>query len=103
MSQRQLRRRVLRFRVTDDELALLRQRAHECGCTLSAFVRQSSLGSVPRERLRVNERDALHQLARVGNNLNQLARHANATRRVELSRRLAEVLAEVVRTIRRLV
>ena len=102
MSQRQLRRRVLRFRVSDAEMECLDERAHECGLTLSAFVRQTSLGAVPRARPGVAQRDAIHQLARIGNNLNQLARHANATRRVELSRRLAEVLDEVKQAIGRL-
>ena len=102
MSHRQLRHRTLSFRVTDDEMALLRARARECGCTLSAFARGSSLGAVPRARPNALERDAVHQLARIGNNLNQLARHANGTRRIELSRRLDEVLATVEQAVERL-
>ena len=102
MTQRELRCRVLRFRVTDAEMERLSERAHDCGLTLSAFVRQVSLGAVPRTRPHAVQRDAIYQLARVGSNLNQLARHANATHRVELSRRLAEVLAEVKQAIERL-
>ena len=102
MSRDKRRHHVVCLRANDDELRRLEDLARQCGLPRSRFIRDAALGVRLRTRLRVNERDAIHQLARVGSNLNQLARHANATRRVELSRRLAEVLDEVVRAIRRL-
>ena len=102
MSKDQRRHHVVCLRANDDELHRLEDLARQCGLPRSRFIRDAALGVRLRTRLRVNERDAIHQLARAGNNLNQLTRHANATRRVELSRRLAEVLEEVVRAIRRL-
>ena len=65
-------------------------------------MREVALGSVPRARPRRIEQQAIHQLARIGNNLNQIAHVANASRRVELSERLARVLAEVMAAVRRL-
>jgi hypothetical protein len=49
------------------------------------------------------EQDAVYHLARLGNNLNQLTRTANALGRVELAGRLDEVLREILRAIGRLV
>ena len=102
MSSRRHRLKFMSFRVNDDEARLIEERAHECGLARSRFLREAALGNTLRARPKALDRRAIHQLARIGNNLNQLSRHANATRRIELSRRLAEVLDEVDRTIRRL-
>lgn len=102
MSDPQYRRKFMSFRVNDDEARRIEERAHDCALPRSRFLRDAALGVALRARPHVLERDAIHQLARIGNNLNQLARHANATQRVELSRRLAEVLDEVKQAIGRL-
>lgn len=93
---------ILPVRVSPGERRRLKERAHFCGLPLSTYVRQTALGARPRQRRRRLEQDAIHQLARVGNNLNQLTRSANAMGRVELSNRLDEVLREILRTIARL-
>lgn len=93
---------VLKVRLSPGEHRVLLERAGECGKGTSTYVREVALGSVPRARPRRIEQQVVHQLARLGNNLNQLARAANATRRVELSQRLAQVLAEIETAIRRL-
>jgi hypothetical protein len=49
------------------------------------------------------EREVVYHLARIGNNLNQLTRAANALRRVELSSRLELTLAELRAALRRVV
>jgi hypothetical protein len=66
----------------------------------SRCVRQAALGA--RFSGRVDD-EAVRQLARVGNNLNQLAKLANAQQRVELSRRLGEVLEQVEQALGRFV
>ncbi len=94
--------RAILVRVSPEERHLIRERASACERGASTYLRDLALGhepKVPRGRI---EQKAVYHLARIGNNLNQLARHANASRRVELSRRLDEVLAELLDAIRRL-
>lgn len=90
---------VKSVRFSPEEWKAVLERAHEVALSPARFLREAALGK--RLAPRVNSH-AIHQLARVGNNLNQLARAANATRRVELSRRLAQVLNEVEEAIREL-
>ncbi len=102
MAERLHRTRVLSVRLNEAEWQTLDERADLCGIALSAYVRDTALGKTLRQRPHRVERQAIYHLGRIGNNLNQLARHANAARRVELSRRLDEVLAELLTAIRRL-
>ena len=81
---------------------MLLERAAECGKGISTYMREVALGSVPRARPRRVEQQAIHQLARIGNNLNQLAYVANATGRLDDTRRLHEVLDNLLETIRHL-
>lgn len=96
------RTKMVKVRVSSGELHVIAERAEECGKGTSTYMREVALGSVPRARPRRVEQQAIHQLARIGNNLNQLARAANASRRVELTERLAQVLSEVEAAVRRL-
>ena len=93
---------IVKVRVSVGEHRVILERAKECGKGTSTYMREVALGSVPRARPRRIEMHAIHQLARIGNNLNQLARVANTLRRVDLSQRLAQVLAEVEAAVRRL-
>ena len=102
MSAPRHRLKFMSFRVNEDEAQRIEERARECGLARSRFLREAALGTKLRARPKALERRAIHPLARIGNNLNQLARHANGARRVELSRRLAEVLATVERAADRL-
>ncbi len=65
----------LKLRVTAQEKAAFEFTAAEAGMSLSDFVRQRLLGG--RLRRTAEERDTVRQLARIGANLNQLARWAN--------------------------
>ena len=93
------RTEMMCVRLFPEERDHLKQRAADCGRPLSTYVREVALGATPRARPHRIEREAVHHLARVGNNLNQLARAANAKGRVELSQRLDEVLGEVIGAI----
>ncbi|MCP3959291.1 MAG: MobC family plasmid mobilization relaxosome protein [bacterium] len=93
---------MIKVRVSSGEHRVLLERARECGQGTSTYMREVALGSVPRARPRRIEQQAVNQLARIGNNLNQLARAANTSRQVELTQRLGEVLAEVEAAVRRL-
>jgi hypothetical protein len=70
------RRHTIRF--TPAEWDLINDRAHSCGLSFGTYLRQVGLGSIPRERRNVAQRQVRFQLLRVGNNLNQIARHLNS-------------------------
>jgi Mobilization protein NikA len=89
---------AFRVRLTAAERARLDAKAAEAGCTLSRLIRAAVLGyRLPSPPI---VREAMNELHRVGGNLNQIARHANATG--ELADDLDEALAEVMRAVERL-
>ena len=69
------RDRVIRFRVTPEEKAAIEEKASAQSQTLTDFLRQRALNY--RLRTSQDEKERVRQLARIGNNLNQLARWAN--------------------------
>ena len=86
-------------RFAPEEWAKIQTRAAELRLPPSTYFRQTSLGY--RLSGRINAR-AIAELGRIGNNLNQLTRVANATGRIDLTRRLDFVLLELTEAIRRL-
>ena len=64
--------RTIRFH--DEEWEQLLERARACGLQRGRYIRETALGAVPRG---LGDKQLLHQLARIGNNLNQLAKCAN--------------------------
>ena len=69
------RDRVIRFRVSPEEKAAIVEKASVQSQTLADFLRQRALNY--RLRKSQDEKERIRQLARIGNNLNQLARWAN--------------------------
>lgn len=65
-------------RFTETEWNFIRERAQLCGKSFGAYLRESGLGAVPRQKAGAVEEKVLYHLARVGNNLNQIARKANS-------------------------
>jgi hypothetical protein len=90
------------FRVAPPDKAAIRRRALACGLTLSSYLRQIALGTIPRARPSQVQLEAIYHLARIGNNLNQLTKAAHERRIYVLSRRLDETLTAVERAIREL-
>ncbi len=86
-------------RFAPEEWDKIRVRAAEVRLPPSTYVRQTSLGY--RLSGRINSR-AIYELGRIGNNLNQLTRVANATGRIGQTERLRTVLYEITEAIRRL-
>jgi hypothetical protein len=70
-----IRSHWLKLRVTPEEKTAFEFAAAENGMSLSDFVRQRLMGG--RLRRTAEERESIRQLARIGANLNQLARWAN--------------------------
>lgn len=89
---------AFRVRLTAAERARLDAKAAAAGCSLSRLIRAAALGyRLPSPPI---VREAMNELHRVGGNLNQIARHANATG--ERADDLDETLAEVMRAVGRL-
>ena len=86
-------------RFAPEEWDKIRARAAEVRLPPSTYVRQTVLGY--RLSGRINAR-AITDLGRIGNNLNQLTRVANATGRIDETMRLETVLYDLTEAIRRL-
>lgn len=67
-------RKATSIRLSDDELAVLRDRAAQCGMTPSAWCRMVSLDQVPRC---TSDQETVRQLRLIGHNLNQLTKLAH--------------------------
>jgi hypothetical protein len=83
-------------RFTPAEFAAVQARAQTCGLAMARYVRETAIGAVPRARRHATTDDVLRQLARIGNNLNQLAHVANATDRLPTEAQLDRVLGELM-------
>ena len=78
-------------------------RGSEAGLSFSRFLVESGLtGQAPTNDDRIQRERAVLQLARVGNNLNQIARQLNAQRGALSSREIAETLEEVQAVLERI-
>lgn len=95
------RSRIVSVRFRNREWETVRGRALECGMAPSAYLRSIALGAVPKTRPNLANREAIHQLARVGNNLNQLAKRVNSGLPVARGE-ILEVLAAVRTAVERL-
>jgi hypothetical protein len=101
MPDRRITATIVRW--TPTEIATVRARAAECGRTVARFVRESALGAIPKARRNADLQAVLRELARSGNNLNQLAREANTRELFPDEAKIAAVLAQHVAAIERLV
>jgi hypothetical protein len=93
---------IVSVRMSPDELGAVGKRAHDCGKCLSTYMRIVALGSIPRARPRRIEQEAVYQLGKIGNNLNQLTRVANSTGRLGEAHRLQQILDELLDAVRTL-
>ena len=70
------RNRFIKVRVSDSEQQQIKVKAEEAGLTVSDLMRYRTLGT--RLRKTSVDRERIRQLARIGSNLNQLARWVNS-------------------------
>lgn len=91
--------RTVRFAPT--ELEMVKQKAALAGMTPSRFIREAALGLEVKARRGAEAAQLVHQLGRIGANLNQLARLANA-RGFIIGDRVEAVLVEVLEAIGKL-
>lgn len=92
--------RVIRY--TPAEFHKIAERARLCGKPIARYVRDSSLGVTPRVRRDHATADLIRHLARLGNNLNQLALVANERQQLSDTAPLRAVLDEVLAAIKRI-
>lgn len=91
------------MRLTNDEHMRLTLLAKKADLSFSRFLVESGLtGQAPTNEDRIQRERAILQLARVGNNLNQIARQLNAQRGALSSKLIAEILEEVQAALERI-
>lgn len=95
--------KYIRLRVSDPELTLLREKAALAGCTISELTRKAL------ERTRtwtVDDkniaREQISQIARIGNNINQLAKWANTFKSYAEAAQIISHLIAIERLLRSL-
>ena len=76
-----MRDKVVKLRVSDDELARLKERSDRP--RLAEWLRDLGLGQRKRRAIPVADPALLRQLAAIGNNLNQIARWTHSREPVE--------------------
>ena len=72
-----MRRKIINSKVTAEERDLIRAKAKACGETVSNFLRRLALDHKLHAPRPIADEDLVRQLARLGNNLNQLTRLAH--------------------------
>jgi hypothetical protein len=97
------RKLLISARVRQDELATIEGRAAENNIPLSDFIRQQALsGAILVRRSRRLSAIDRHDLARIGSNLNQIARACNTTGDAFRARNIEVILAELRNLLRRI-
>ena len=88
-------------RYTDSELSRVTERARASGRPVARYIREMSLGGVPRAHRTPANDDLVRQLALVGNQLRRLAQAASAKQLPDAAA-FSAGLDEVLDTIRRI-
>ncbi len=65
-------------------------------------MRETALGSVPRARPQLVEKELIYHLSRIGSNVNQIARFVNTTGRLDMARELDRVLGKLTTVLEKL-
>jgi hypothetical protein len=97
MRQKTARAVGLHIRLHPEERSLLHLNAGLQGMTVSDYIRQTCLGV--RLRKTPEEKKRLHELARIGANINQLARWANTYKRAVEALEVLTALTGIERRI----
>src|SRR5580704_6864469 len=90
-------------RWTPAEIATVTERAKECNLPVARFVRECALGAVPKAAHHIDQKALLRELARSGNNLNQLAHEAHAREMLPAQEKLDAALDFHMAVLRQLV
>jgi hypothetical protein len=102
MSETTEKRNPRKIRYRESEWAQIVARARECRMPPARYVREVSLGVVPRARRNRTEDRIIVELGRIGNNLNQLARRAHSKGHPPTRDALRGTLEELLAVVRRI-
>lgn len=82
--KKKMRRRTRRVeaRLSNNEYELLNLKCKEMQITKSDFFRYALKGFIPDKKLNSKVLELIFEIKRIGNNINQIAKHANTTGKV---------------------
>jgi hypothetical protein len=100
MADRRTAAKLIRFHAA--ELSLVTEHARLCGLTPARFIREAALGVVPRAKRHADTAPLLHEMARIGRDLDQLARAVREHGEVPEAERLTAALDAHLAAVRRL-
>lgn len=89
------RDKVLRIRMTNTEVFLIRSKAREAGMRASTWIRLSAKSASIAPRWSPGQMQLLRMLSGIANNLNQLAKQANSGRLLFIAQKCDVVLDEI--------
>ena len=101
MVDRRTATKLIRFH--SEELHQITEAARRAGLTSARFIRETALGTPPRARSHAAAAPLLHELARIGRSLEQLARVAEASHDAALAAQLSAALERHQALVRHLV
>jgi hypothetical protein len=84
---------IMRFRVNPEEHLIIKDNAGKQ--QVGPFVRDLALGKKSKRRTPPVNKELVREISRVGNNLNQIARHINTSKKSGLDVSAIEVLSEI--------
>ena len=90
------------LRLHPEELAHITARAEACGLKPARFIREAALGPMPKARHHAETDRLLHALARIGRNLEQVARLTRTGLGAALAKHVAAARAEQHALVKRL-
>jgi hypothetical protein len=95
-------REVRKIRYSDAEWNAIVERAHACGQPPASYVRDVSLGVVPKSRRAQAAAGLVNELGRIGNTLVALRSQFGSNGADSMTERIAAVLDELLTAVRRL-
>lgn len=81
----------MHIRYSDEELDLLEKRARKCGVLKSQYIRDISLGVVPKEKPQEKFYESMKLLSSISKNMNQIATVANSYKFIDVNKIDSEI------------
>ena len=91
-----------KIRFTDEEWAVIVDRARLCGRAPARYVRETALGAVPRATRMQAIAPVIHQLGRLGNQLRQLSERLAERGELAPASEISQALGDILAVVRQL-